>query len=397
MTTHSQAQPPAGGWGADEFQAVFLEHYGAIYRHLFRLLGSQEEAEDLTQEAFLRLYRQRFPPWLTAWGVLDFHARLYRMPPEERKRRIPELLERVGLGDRANIRLGEFSKGMMQRIGLAQALLNRPDLVFLDEPTSGLDPLGRREVRDLIRELRAAGVTVFLNSHFLSEVEVTCDRIAQATFREAQRRRLLWIGAALGLAFLALFGVGYSIMYREALADGASFLTEMLSGLLIVGLYVVNFLGIMVAVVLSVDTLPGEIASGTIHTVVTKPLRRWEVVLGKWLGLAAMLALFVGLISTGVIAVSWAVARYVPPHPAEGIALMFLSGLVVLTLSLLGGARLSTMANGLVVLMLYGLAFIAGWIEQFGAYVRNEAAVNTGIVVSLLMPSEAMWKRAAYL
>jgi len=221
--------------------------------------------------------------------------------------------------------------------------------------------------------------------------------IAEATFREAQRRRLLWIGAALGLAFLALFGVGYSLMYREALSDGASFLVEMLSGLLIVGLYVVNFLGIMVAVVLSVDTLSGEVASGTIHTVVTKPLRRWEVVVGKWLGLGAMLALFVGLMSAGVMAVSWAVARYVPPHPVEGVALMFLSGLVVLTLSLLGGARLSTMANGLVVLMLYGLAFIAGWIEQFGAYVRNEAAVNTGIVVSLLVPSEAMWKRAAYL
>lgn len=221
--------------------------------------------------------------------------------------------------------------------------------------------------------------------------------IAQATFREAQRRRLLWIGAALGLAFLALFGVGYYFMYREALADNASFVVEMLSGLLIVGLYVVNFLGIMVAVVLSVDTLPGEVASGTIHTVVTKPLRRWEVVLGKWLGLAAMLGCFVGAMGAGVVAVSWGVARYVPPHPVEGVALMFLSSLVTLTLSLLGGARLSTMANGLVVLMLYGLAFIAGWIEQVGAYVRNEAAVNTGIVVSLLVPSEAMWKRAAYL
>lgn len=120
----------------------------------------------------------RFPPWLTAWGLLDFHGRLYHMPAEVRRRRIPELLERVGLGDRAHTRLGEFSKGMSQRIGLAQALLNRPEVVFLDEPTSGLDPLGRREVRDLIRELRGEGVTVFLNSHFLSEVEVTCDRVA---------------------------------------------------------------------------------------------------------------------------------------------------------------------------------------------------------------------------
>jgi len=120
----------------------------------------------------------RFPPWLTAWGFLDLHARLYHMPADQRRKRIGELLERVGLAGRAGARLGEFSKGMSQRIGLAQALLNQPELVFLDEPTSGLDPLGRREVRDVIRELRQAGVTVFLNSHFLSEVEITCDRVA---------------------------------------------------------------------------------------------------------------------------------------------------------------------------------------------------------------------------
>jgi ABC-2 type transport system ATP-binding protein len=120
----------------------------------------------------------RFHPWLTAAGFLDLHGRLHGLTDAQRKDRIPKLLARVGLADRANARLAEFSKGMAQRIGLAQALLNEPELVFLDEPTSGLDPVGRYEVRDLIRELRSAGVTVFLNSHFLSEVEVTCDRIA---------------------------------------------------------------------------------------------------------------------------------------------------------------------------------------------------------------------------
>lgn len=120
----------------------------------------------------------RFHAWLTATEFLRLHARLYGMSAEQCRRRIPELLERVGLAGWADTRLSKFSKGMSQRIGLAQALLNRPELVFLDEPTSGLDPLGRREVRDLIRELRNAGVTVFLNSHLLSEVEVTCDRVA---------------------------------------------------------------------------------------------------------------------------------------------------------------------------------------------------------------------------
>jgi ABC-2 type transport system ATP-binding protein len=120
----------------------------------------------------------RFHPWLTAGGFLDLHGRLNGMTTNQRAERIPGLLARVMLADRVDTRLSEFSKGMLQRIGLAQALLNDPALVFLDEPTSGLDPLGRHEVRDVIRELRASGTTVFLNSHFLSEVEVTCDRIA---------------------------------------------------------------------------------------------------------------------------------------------------------------------------------------------------------------------------
>ncbi len=120
----------------------------------------------------------RFPAWLTAWDFLDMHGRLYGLSRAERRKRIPQLLERVGLGDRMRSRLGEFSKGMQQRAGLAQAIMNDPALVFLDEPTSGLDPVGRREVRDIIHDLRAQGVSVFLNSHFLSEVEVTCDRVA---------------------------------------------------------------------------------------------------------------------------------------------------------------------------------------------------------------------------
>jgi len=132
----------------------------------------------------------RFPPWLTAYNFLDTHGQLYGMTALQRRTRIPELLERVGLGGRARSRLGEFSKGMQQRVGLAQALLNEPALVFLDEPTSGLDPVGRYEVREIIRELRQRGVTVFLNSHYLSEVEVTCDRVAIV-----KRGRLVRVGA----------------------------------------------------------------------------------------------------------------------------------------------------------------------------------------------------------
>ena len=120
----------------------------------------------------------RFHEWLTAAEFLDLHGRLYHMSKTRRQEAVPRLLDLVGLGDRAETKLRAFSKGMLQRIGLAQALLNDPDLVFLDEPTSGLDPLGRRLVRDVIKGLRERGTAVFLNSHLLSEVEKTCDRVA---------------------------------------------------------------------------------------------------------------------------------------------------------------------------------------------------------------------------
>lgn len=120
----------------------------------------------------------RFHEWLTGFEFLRLHGRLYRMTPDALQKRIPELLEIVGLSEFSGKQLRTYSKGMLQRIGLAQALLNDPEIIFLDEPTSGLDPAGRRLVRDMIRELRKKGTTVFLNSHLLSEVEVTCDRVA---------------------------------------------------------------------------------------------------------------------------------------------------------------------------------------------------------------------------
>jgi ABC-2 type transport system ATP-binding protein len=120
----------------------------------------------------------RFHDWMTGYGLLDFHARLAGVSPAERRSRIPRVLDLVGLSGRGGDRVGSYSKGMTQRIGLAQAIIHEPDLVLLDEPTSALDPVGRREVRDLIRSLRARGMTVFLNSHLLSEVEMVCDRVA---------------------------------------------------------------------------------------------------------------------------------------------------------------------------------------------------------------------------
>jgi ABC-2 type transport system ATP-binding protein len=120
----------------------------------------------------------RFHEWLTAAELLHLHGSLCGMSTATLGQAIPSVLEKVDLGAYASSQLKTFSKGMLQRIGLAQAILNDPQVVFLDEPTSGLDPLGRRLVRDLIAELRRQGTTVFLNSHLLSEVEITCDRVA---------------------------------------------------------------------------------------------------------------------------------------------------------------------------------------------------------------------------
>jgi ABC-2 type transport system ATP-binding protein len=119
----------------------------------------------------------RFYEWLTATELLSVHGRLYGMSKSRLGERIPELLNEVGLWSHREKRVRDFSKGMMQRLGLAQALLNEPDLIFLDEPTSGLDPAGRKLVRDMIKAQRDRGATVFLNSHLLGEVEVTCDRV----------------------------------------------------------------------------------------------------------------------------------------------------------------------------------------------------------------------------
>ena len=129
----------------------------------------------------------RFQDWLTAHEFLELHGELFGMETRDLALRADGLIEQVGLSDFRDKPLRTFSKGMLQRIGLAQALLNRPDLVFLDEPTSGLDPVGRRLVRDIIHELRSQGTSVFLNSHLLSEIEVTCDRVAFIRFGEVVR------------------------------------------------------------------------------------------------------------------------------------------------------------------------------------------------------------------
>lgn len=120
----------------------------------------------------------RFPTYLTGYSMLDFYSALSGLPVNARKRRVPELLELVGLKDWGDVRIKKYSKGMLQRLGLAQALMHRPRLLILDEPTDGVDPVGRRDIRDILTQLTDTGVTVFINSHLLSEVETFCGEVA---------------------------------------------------------------------------------------------------------------------------------------------------------------------------------------------------------------------------
>lgn len=119
----------------------------------------------------------RYPDWLTGIQLLEHHAEICKLPRSQRKNVIRDVVERVGMSGRAEGRIRGYSKGMQQRIGLACALLSDPELIFLDEPTSALDPIGRKEVRELIAELRDQGKTIFLNSHLLSEMESVCDHV----------------------------------------------------------------------------------------------------------------------------------------------------------------------------------------------------------------------------
>jgi ABC-type transport system involved in multi-copper enzyme maturation permease subunit len=228
--------------------------------------------------------------------------------------------------------------------------------------------------------------------------------ITLLTVNEARRRRVLWLAVAMGGLFLGLYALGVwqieRAVRRDVLAQGgavgASLFGQVFGFILLAGLYVISFLVAMLAVLTSVDTVSGEIASGTVHCLVTKPLPRWQIIVGKWLGFALMLGLFTAGMSAGSMLVVRVLTGFSAVNVLPGIGLMMLQGLVLMSVSLLGGTRLSTLANGVLAFMLYGISFVGSWIEQIGGWLHNEAAVNIGIVASLLMPTHALWNMTAY-
>jgi len=224
--------------------------------------------------------------------------------------------------------------------------------------------------------------------------------IARLTFREAVRRKIVLTGFLLGVAFILLFSVGFYYINQERLTNNAfqSPITAdaFYNTITLTGLYVVNFLMVVMAALVAADTLAGEISTGTIQSLAAKPLRRSEIVLGKWLGFAILLALYVLLMAGGILLSTSLQSGYRMPNMLVGLALMYLAALVVMTITIACSSRLSTLATGGLVIGLYGLAFVGSWVEQIGSVMNSPAAVQVGIVSSLLMPSEAIWRRAAH-
>ena len=234
--------------------------------------------------------------------------------------------------------------------------------------------------------------------------------ITKMTFREALRKKIVLTGLVLGICFLLIFSLGFYMITTEISREDALhakvdqsnammisvMARESMNALTLAGLYAVTFLSIAMGALLGSDTLSGEINSGTIQTIVTKPIRRSDVVLGKWLGFACLLGLYFLLIGGGVVASVFLQARYVPHHLVIGLGLIYLETLLIMTISVACSSAFSALATGGMVFGLYGLAFIGGWVEQIGAVLHNDTAVKVGIVTSLIIPSETLWRRAAF-
>lgn len=226
--------------------------------------------------------------------------------------------------------------------------------------------------------------------------------IFQLTLHEAARRRILTAALIGGLAFLVLFSLGLHFSVAEFNSHTKRSLHDVaeralvLNLLTLAGLYAVNFLTVMSAVLLPLDTLAGEIASGVIQTLASKPVRRGEILLGKWLAYVLVVNGYLLLLAGGVLLSAHLFGAFTPPGWHIGLPLMMLEAVLLVTLSIAGGTRLSTVTNGVVGFGLFGLAFIGNWVEQIGAFTGNIAARNVGTVASLILPSESMWQLAAF-
>jgi len=222
--------------------------------------------------------------------------------------------------------------------------------------------------------------------------------MAGVTFREAARRRILWTALIAGALLLGIFAIALRLQVLEfqsrAMSPFVRYQVE--SGMLMVGLYTCDLLAVVMTILTSIDTLAGEISSGTIQAIATKPVARWQIFTGKFIGFAGMVIAYVVLTFAGTVAVSYAVTGVVPQHPVQGAALIVFECLLALSVTFLLGTRFGTLTNGVLALGLQGVAFMGGWLEQVSGFSQSAHIVTLGIVSSLVMPGESLWRRAAY-
>ncbi len=222
--------------------------------------------------------------------------------------------------------------------------------------------------------------------------------MAGLTLREASRRRILWTALGAAAILLAIFAVALHLQVLEfegrPMSPFVRYQVE--AGMLMVGLYTCDLLAVVMTILTSIDTIAGEITSGTIHAVATKPIARWELLAGKFIGFAGMIAVYVALTFAGTVLVAYRATGVLPEHPVRGAVLILAECLVVLTMTFYLGTRFSTLTVGVTALGLQAVAFMGGWLEQVSGFSQSAHIVTLGVVTSLLMPSESLWRRAAY-
>jgi Cu-processing system permease protein len=210
---------------------------------------------------------------------------------------------------------------------------------------------------------------------------------------------------ALSAVFLIMYVIGFHLITNDVSEFNAQRngqLNDVLppdvqySALVMVGLYTVNFLTGVMTIFAAVGAIAREIEEGTLHAIIPKPIARWEIISGKYLGFLGMIVIYLALMVGGVLATARIVAGYTPPHILHGFLLMVLVSSILLSLTMLGSTIFSTMANGVIAFMLYGMAVTGGLVEQIGNSLNNNTLVHIGVASSIVVPSDAMWKLASY-
>lgn len=222
--------------------------------------------------------------------------------------------------------------------------------------------------------------------------------MAHLTLREARRRRIVTAALLCAAAFLVVYGVALIFMLRAPVMARTAFVERQVffTFVTLVGLYAANFLSVLFAVLLPIDTLSGEIESGVMQTLASKPIRRADILIGKWLGHALIVLCYLTALCAGVLFGVRTILGHVAVNLHVALPLMMLEVLLLTTVSIAGGTRLSTVTNGVMALGFYGIAFVGGWIEQVGALGRIDSVKLVGVAASLISPPDAMWRLASY-